>query len=306
MPAGSKVDVEFDRGGSQLASVEGTVLSTSEIDVSAPDLAAFEDEISAGQDDLATEVSVQLSNPDDESESVDSATSAAADYDALIPVVDSVVDEATGESSGSITGGETLIVKGSGFEVPDGGEASVSFLDSETEEELSDVEVTPLSDSEIEVSSPDLSADESKAAKDGVLLTDVRVSIEDDEGAVADSELSDADEFSFGGSLTIVSGNAATFKVGDEGSFDITAEGAEPITLKESGTLPDGVEFTDQGGGKASLAGTPKSASRPMASVLVIRSPLDRTAEMRGSTVSPRSTQLSCSQHIQWWATGCQ
>ncbi len=46
----------------------------------------------------------------------------------------------------------------------------------------------------------------------------------------------------------------------------------------------------------------PKSARRLMASVLVIRSPVVRTASVRGSTMSPESTQVSCSQHFRWRA----
>jgi len=251
-PAGGSVSVSFDDGeNSALDGVVVTPVSSSEIELSSPDLEKFEADADDGV--LATRVVVSVSDglsevSSDEEDDV---------FDAEFPVVSSVSDAETAASSGPLAGGEELVVEGSGFEVPDGGKASVSFLDGETQEQLSNVVVTPVSDSEIDLSSPDLSADAAKAGKAGLLLTDVRVAIEDREGGVIDSELSDADEFSFASPLTISSPDAATLKVGDEGSFDVSAEGAAPITLGETGALPEGVTFTDLGGGKATLAGTP-------------------------------------------------
>jgi len=49
----------------------------------------------------------------------------------------------------------------------------------------------------------------------------------------------------------------------------------------------------------ARSTGTPNPARRLIASVLVISSPEVRTAALRGSAVSPRSTQLSCSQYLR-------
>ena len=50
----------------------------------------------------------------------------------------------------------------------------------------------------------------------------------------------------------------ATFTVGTAGSFTVTTSGgAGPVTITETGTLPSGVSFTDNGNGTATLAGTP-------------------------------------------------
>jgi hypothetical protein len=60
-------------------------------------------------------------------------------------------------------------------------------------------------------------------------------------------------------------GNSTTFTENSAGSFPVAATGDGPVSLSESGTLPSGVTFTDQGTGSGSgdqtdtglLAGTP-------------------------------------------------
>jgi hypothetical protein len=55
----------------------------------------------------------------------------------------------------------------------------------------------------------------------------------------------------------ITSASNATFTVGTAGSFTITTAGAPPVTaITETGALPAGVTFTDNGDGTATLAGT--------------------------------------------------
>jgi len=56
---------------------------------------------------------------------------------------------------------------------------------------------------------------------------------------------------------TIGSATSATFAVGTPGAFTVTATGRPVPTLSESGALPSGVTFTDNGDGTASLSGTP-------------------------------------------------
>ena len=53
----------------------------------------------------------------------------------------------------------------------------------------------------------------------------------------------------------ITSTNAATFVVGTPGRFTVMASGFPDSTLSESGALPSGVTFTDNGNGTATLAG---------------------------------------------------
>src|SRR5208337_5190065 len=54
------------------------------------------------------------------------------------------------------------------------------------------------------------------------------------------------------------SADHATFAVGQAGSFTITTTGFPPATITETGDLPDGVQFKDNGNGTATLEGTPE------------------------------------------------
>ena len=58
----------------------------------------------------------------------------------------------------------------------------------------------------------------------------------------------------------ITSGNSATFTAGSTGSFIVTATGTPTPSLSESGALPSGVTFVDNGNGTATLAGTTTKA----------------------------------------------
>src|SRR5207237_771814 len=55
----------------------------------------------------------------------------------------------------------------------------------------------------------------------------------------------------------ITSGNATTFVVGPAGTFSVTTTGVPAPALTETGTLPAGVTFVDNGNGTATLSGTP-------------------------------------------------
>lgn len=60
---------------------------------------------------------------------------------------------------------------------------------------------------------------------------------------------------------TITSANSATFTAGAAGSFTVTTAGLPTPALTESGTLPSGVTFTDNGNGTAALTGTPAAGT---------------------------------------------
>jgi hypothetical protein len=60
---------------------------------------------------------------------------------------------------------------------------------------------------------------------------------------------------------TITSGATATFQVGTTGSFMVAATGGPRPSLSQTGALPVGVAFTDNGDGTASLAGTPAAGT---------------------------------------------
>ena len=60
----------------------------------------------------------------------------------------------------------------------------------------------------------------------------------------------------------ITSADDAAFTVGQFGSFTITTTGyPTPATITETGSLPTGVTFTDNGNGTATLAGTPQEGT---------------------------------------------
>jgi Putative Ig domain len=54
----------------------------------------------------------------------------------------------------------------------------------------------------------------------------------------------------------ITSASSATFTIGSPGTFTVTTTGFPAPGLSETGALPDGVTFTDNGDGTATLAGT--------------------------------------------------
>lgn len=60
---------------------------------------------------------------------------------------------------------------------------------------------------------------------------------------------------------TITSANNTTFVVGNAGIFTVTTTSFPTAAISQSGTLPSGVNFIDNGDGTATLAGTPASGS---------------------------------------------
>ena len=65
-----------------------------------------------------------------------------------------------------------------------------------------------------------------------------------------------------GTSPVITSSDNATFAVGSAGTFTVTTSGIPVVTsVGETGSLPGGVSFTDNGDGTATLSGTPAAGS---------------------------------------------
>ena len=83
------------------------------------------------------------------------------------------------------------------------------------------------------------------------------------------------------GPPTITSAATVTFSAGYAGSFTVTAKGPPAPALSETGSLPSGLTFTDNGDGTAALAGTPAAGSQGSY-------PLTLTAD---NGVSPDATQ---------------
>lgn len=59
----------------------------------------------------------------------------------------------------------------------------------------------------------------------------------------------------------ITSGSGTTFIEGTSGSFTVVSTGSPTSSMSETGSLPSGVTFTDNGDGTATLSGTPASGS---------------------------------------------
>jgi uncharacterized protein (DUF1800 family)/sugar lactone lactonase YvrE len=81
--------------------------------------------------------------------------------------------------------------------------------------------------------------------------------------------------------IVISSGNTATFSGGTAGLFTVTTKGFPTPALSESGTLPPGVTFTDNGDGTGSLQGMPSPGTGGMFNITF-------TAQ---NGVSPNATQ---------------
>jgi hypothetical protein len=60
---------------------------------------------------------------------------------------------------------------------------------------------------------------------------------------------------------TITTLGQTTMTVGSSGSYALSASGSPTPSFAETGTLPNGVTFTDNGNGTATLAGTPAAGS---------------------------------------------
>jgi hypothetical protein len=60
---------------------------------------------------------------------------------------------------------------------------------------------------------------------------------------------------------TITSPTSAGFTIGSAGTYTVTTTGYPTATITNSGTLPAGLTFTDQGNGTASLSGTPTAGT---------------------------------------------
>jgi hypothetical protein len=69
---------------------------------------------------------------------------------------------------------------------------------------------------------------------------------------------------------SIISASAAQFIVGHAGSFTVVASSKPLSTLTETGTLPAGVIFVDNGDGTATLSGTPGAAAAGQTYTIII------------------------------------
>jgi CSLREA domain-containing protein len=105
------------------------------------------------------------------------------------------------------------------------------------------------------------------AVKPGQIVTATATNLTNDPSSQAGSvKIFNTSEFSAGISIkvppSITSSSSVTFTVGTPGSFNVTATGVPTPALSESGSLPNGVHFTDNGNGTATLTGIPTVAGQ--------------------------------------------
>src|SRR5260221_11582445 len=60
--------------------------------------------------------------------------------------------------------------------------------------------------------------------------------------------------------MAITSANSASFQVNAAGTFSVTTTGLPTPSITESGALPAGVTFLDNGNGTGTLSGTPTAS----------------------------------------------
>ncbi len=102
-------------------------------------------------------------------------------------------------------------------------------------------------------------------------------------------------------SPTFSSSNSTTFTVGTAGTFAVTASGVPTPSLNESGALPAGVTFTDNGNGTATLAGTPASGTAGVYSLTLtanngMGSPTSQTFTLTVSSGSTSGSSIAFAQ----------
>src|SRR5581483_11329699 len=201
MPPGGEVDVLFyfnlTSGPSLVKTLTNVpVASPGEIDITAPNLVALKGQIQAGTVGLSLDVAVSITDAQGNQVVSDiSGTGSGPDeYQALLPVVDSVTNTATGTNQGSILGGDALKIAGAGFIMPPGGEVDVLFYFNLTSgpslvKTLTNVPVA--SPGEIDITAPNLVALKGQIQAGTVGLSlDVAVSITDAQGNQVVSDIS--------------------------------------------------------------------------------------------------------------------
>jgi CSLREA domain-containing protein len=82
----------------------------------------------------------------------------------------------------------------------------------------------------------------------------------------------DAGALSAAQAAAVTSSNSVTFTAGQAGSFSITTSGFPTASLTETGALPNGVLFHDNGNGTATLSGAPAADSAGTYSFLITAS----------------------------------
>jgi Concanavalin A-like lectin/glucanases superfamily/IPT/TIG domain/Domain of unknown function (DUF2341)/Putative Ig domain len=118
-------------------------------------------------------------------------------------------------------------------------------------------------------------------------------------GKVYIGTLSEVDVYGLltSGAPAITSANSTTFTVGTAGSFAVTTTGTPTPTVSETGTLPSGVTFVNNGNGTATLGGTPAAGTAGSYPITITASNGVGTAATQSFTLTvnqaPAITSLS-------------
>ena len=102
----------------------------------------------------------------------------------------------------------------------------------------------------------------------------------------------------------ITSANNTTFTVGTAGSFTVTATGFPTPALTESGALPSGVTFVDNGNGTATLSGIPSAAGTYPLSFTAANGVLPDATQSFTLTVTPSTSATVSAVSVSWGKAG--
>ncbi|HEY1806688.1 MAG TPA: choice-of-anchor Q domain-containing protein, partial [Terracidiphilus sp.] len=91
----------------------------------------------------------------------------------------------------------------------------------------------------------------------------------------------------------ITSGNSTTFTEGTNGYFTVTTNGSPNPSLSESGSLPNGVTFTNNGDGTATLTGTATQSGTFPFTITATNGTSPDAVQNFTLTVNPQSVQLT-------------
>ncbi len=86
---------------------------------------------------------------------------------------------------------------------------------------------------------------------------------------------------------SVTSGEQAGFTLGQPGSFTVTTTGYPAAALRMNGALPDGLVFTDNGDGTATISGTPRHLTGSPVALSV------QATNAAGSVTSPLAVTVS-------------
>lgn len=182
--------------GTALTTVAVTPSDDNDISLTAPNMQAFENDVTPGSNGLLVDVTAQLPDPSNPGGFI---SSNPLPFTFTIPTVTGINDVSSQDGNkGSILGGEVLDIQGSGFTVPSGGYAEVDLYLNGTEiDSFVGNQVNAPSDSLITINTPDLAGYSTTTLGDGGagLVLDVEVVIHNGQDQQLTSSVTPSDQF---------------------------------------------------------------------------------------------------------------